>query len=115
MSEIAWAAGFFDGEGGTYFYRRSGLRLQVSQRKTNLLHRFREAVNLGRVSTSGHSGMWKFRVSNFDEVTNVLKLLWPWIGKDKREQAQEATTAAVRQTVLYGRRGALRRGAQPRR
>ena len=55
--ELAWAAGFWDGEGCTsFFMRRSGpkrrryraLLMQIYQSEQSTLERFRDAVGIGR-------------------------------------------------------------------
>lgn len=112
--KLAWAAGFFDGEGHigcTTAYRREyvkqdgdvtthtsdRLAMQISQVDRGGLERFLDAVGgLGSIEGPYDDGrehsqpisMW--RVSGVDRVERVVCLLWPWLGKVKRCQAEDA-------------------------
>ena len=100
QTEIAWAAGLFDGEGNTC--RRSGkgrhlLRLETAQAgdPPELLNRFREAVGGGKVGGPyGPYGTSKkpwFRHHAGDkEGREILNRLWPYLSRPKREQAEKA-------------------------
>jgi hypothetical protein len=87
--ELAWAAGFFDGEGSTYLgtvsHRKdwNRLTLGVSQVELVPLERFRAAVGLGRITCSGFP------------AKAVLKLLWLHLTDVKRAQAQRAMDAEI--------------------
>lgn len=103
-SELAWAAGFFDGEGhsrsdakkyGTY------IRLDIAQTKSpELLERFHAAVgerghicgpyNYG--ASKGHSEWWALRAHG-KEVVEIYELLQPFLGSVKRFQFETAIAA----------------------
>ena len=121
--ELAWCAGFFDGEGhiGTGIGRIKGkwtarpLRLNVSQTDRFVLDRFRDAVGIGRVSgpfdrskrRPNESAVFYYQVSRFAYVQAVVALLWTWLSPVKREQAR-AALLAMRARPTH--KGTCRRG-----
>lgn len=65
--------------------------LQIGQKDPESLERFRVAVQ-GQTRVYGpygKVGMYNVRINGTLEVTRVLGLLWPWLGRLKRQQAQE--------------------------
>ena len=102
--ELAWAGGFFDGEGSTYLEKhRTHVgyfvpRLYVPQSAeigvAAELTRLKSALGgLGRISgVRPGKGKWKpyrrWRVSTPVGVQLGLHLLWPFIGHVRRTQAQ---------------------------
>lgn len=104
--ELAWAAGFFDGEGSTGFrrqHKRAGqMRLSISQVDRRSLDRFRAAVGeigsvLGpyhkRYGANGVRSIYDFSTASFEKVQAIVALLWTWLGAAKREQAREVLLA----------------------
>lgn len=100
-TELAWAAGFFDGEGHVRACRSkgwTGLRLYISQAGDNgppdTLVRFAEAVGGSAIApkerTSSGRPMWVLRIQNVGRVAHVMGLLWPWLSLEKRRQYDEA-------------------------
>ena len=93
--ELAWAAGFFDGEGSTYV--DPALRVSVVQNDPYVLERFQRAVGgLGRVGGGkviygrAKKPMFTWRTSGWREAQAVIALLWQWLSPQKREQALKA-------------------------
>jgi len=90
--ELAWAAGFFDGEGCTAKKRASGTNsnqiiLSVSQKHREVLDRFMAAVGRGVVcGPYGPRRMHNLSVNGYDAVIAVMVLLWPHLGSEKRDQ-----------------------------
>lgn len=95
--ELAWAAGFFDGEGCTSVYSRSlqsrdywVVQLSVSQIHADTLERFRAAVGVGQMfgpySRTGND-IYTFKVSGYEKVQAIIAMLWPWLTTHKKEQA----------------------------
>lgn len=94
--ELAWAAGFFDGEGcittttqpaGTY------LQLRISQTDHRPLDRFSQVVGIGNVTgpydvKEGHQQTFYWSASGLQNTHQVLSLLWPYLSEPKREQTQ---------------------------
>jgi hypothetical protein len=99
-TELAWAAGFFDGEGyigcslrdnGTKRYRRADI--QITQKYPEVLYRFAKAVGVGNVGgpyISGTRTMYKYSIGNIDGINHVFNLLKPYLSIRKREQAEDA-------------------------
>lgn len=91
--ELAWAAGFFDGEGTTsgLIYMNPQSRhftLSVAQVELQPLERFRKAV--GGMGTI----YWRERIHcyaiNGADAKHALDLLWPYMSEPKRKQATQA-------------------------
>lgn len=93
--ELAWAAGFFDGEGSTHRRIDGSVILSIDQKGNIPLIRFKNAIgNKGGISY--HSGfrrdigetqaMYKLSVGNFQDVQFVMALLWKYLCPIKRQQ-----------------------------
>ena len=103
-SEIAWAAGFFDGEGSTSIHtdkrpHKGGrcIRLHINQVDRRPLDRWVAAVGIGRVtgpylapahrkSEANHPqyAVALFRIAAED----ALRIMWPYLSEPKKEQAE---------------------------
>lgn len=98
--ELAWAAGFFDGEGNTNTYDtritggRLAVQLKVAQIHRETLERFQRIVpGGGRVYgpyLRPANDQFQFKVSGFEGVQAIIAQLWPWLTPVKRDQATEA-------------------------
>lgn len=91
----SWAAGFFDGEGTTsnlktkrdkYIY----IRMSISQKNPELLEKFLSIVGMGTIYKSKTRNIYSWNCYKQEEVEKVLDLLWPYLGNQKRQQAQNA-------------------------
>ena len=124
-TELAWAAGFFDGEGSTNGLmggsrRHTGVRIRVVQAGwagVPLLERFQRAVGTGkiyaiRLRTEHHQATWAYELGRRHDVISVLGLLWPWLGLAKRYQALAVLDIAwrTRQRGRICKRGHLLEG-----
>ena len=102
--ELAWAAGFYDGEGGVHMNRaihksrhnKAGTHqyiypnMGVTQKDPRPLYRFIEAVGLGKVQRK-HSN-WEcheIKYTSWKDVATVLDLLWIYLSEPKKEQAEK--------------------------
>lgn len=91
--ELAWAAGFFDGEGTTHFHPNGLPQLSIGQVDREPLERFQRAVlGLGRIvgpykDTSKRKPITVYRVSNWRGAQAVIALLWKFLSTAKRQQA----------------------------
>lgn len=102
--ELAWAAGFYDGEGSSKrlysnYKTKSGIKqspgvyvvMTVSQSELNILKRFKKAVNnIGTINgpyqyERQRRPYWVWSVSCLG-ARNVFKLLKPYLGFTKRKQ-----------------------------
>jgi hypothetical protein len=105
--ELAWAAGFFDGEGTTGFYGTC-LKMSAPQKDPRPLERFHRAVlDLGRTyPRKGYKGstIYVWAVTDWRGVNACLGMLWQFLGEPKREQAVRALDKA--KTVKGGQRPA---------
>jgi hypothetical protein len=97
--ELAWAAGFFDGEGSTSLRQikggYSGLTLDIGQKDREVLDRFQAAVGgLGKVyfNPSRPASPYSFTTGRFETIQAILAMLWPFLGTLKRAQAFRALT-----------------------
>lgn len=101
--EVAWAAGFFDGEGNCCIstatkrgrtYKAFHFRITQSGVKCpDTLIRFREALgNIGVIAgpfrPRGLSKQphWHFRINNREEGFRAIEMLLPFVSSAKREQ-----------------------------
>ncbi len=113
--ELAWAAGFFDGEGCTDYrlkgqhigrrykkgVKRNGSRggsgitpsmiLTVSQSELSTLIRFVNAVGYGNIngpykSVEGCKDRYAVNEQKFEYLQMIIILLWKYLSKPKKEQ-----------------------------
>lgn len=93
ITEVAWAAGFFDGEGTTSVLKAkrdkySYIRMQVTQKNKETLDRFQTAVSgKGKIYKSNTRDIHSWNVYRKEDVLYCLKTLWPFLSSQKREQA----------------------------
>ncbi len=80
--ELAWAAGFFDGEGCVHVHRRDQIvQLQVGQTEETTLQRFAKAVGLGNVTgpydpkRRNSNVYWRWQVYGTKAEAVMAKLL----------------------------------------
>lgn len=104
--ELAWAAGFFDGEGsfsvtsGAKYAARNGkpavrlyLRLSVTQKYVPLLERLRGNFGVGAICRQNESESHPFCHSwqcNGRVAFYIASLLWPWLGEQKKSDFKRA-------------------------
>ena len=99
VSELAWAAGFFDGEGhvGCCIHRSKTqndfkrLTLTIAQVDRQVLDRFQQAVGVGTVNGPYEHGKNRTRYfiyqgSTTSHVLEIHKLLEPFLSTVKQEQ-----------------------------
>jgi hypothetical protein len=114
--ELAWAAGFFDGEGHVGFLQRTcDMQIGISQNTREVLARFQAAVGLGHVngpykSPWAKNPYYTFNLGGHRGVVQVMERLAPWLSLPKLEQYRN-----VRAKVEMGRaaRKATRRRRSP--
>lgn len=88
-TELAWAAGFFDGEGSTWCSKTLGLT--VSQVERSPLERFLLAME-GRGKITGpykNNPILRYAVYG-PNAQRCLMLLWPFLSEPKRRQGMTA-------------------------
>lgn len=118
--ELAWAAGFYDGEGTTckmklsYRPESQCIRLSVPQKGTGCLERFQKAVGgYGKIYERACT-ISLYAVQRLEHVDTVLNSLWPYLSEPKRVQATKAgfTPGRIRKAVQGRPKGSKDR--QPR-
>jgi hypothetical protein len=90
---LAWAAGFFDGEGWANRAGR-GVQSRINQSDSDgvpdVLLRFRRVVGCGRihgpVREEGRQDLYYWDATSRDDVEAVAKAIWPWLGDVKRAE-----------------------------
>jgi len=95
--ELAWAAGFFDGEG---WANRSGRGVQARINQAGLdgmpevLIKFQRIVDVGRVQgpdiTTGRQPLYRWQATSRADVAHVAEQIGPWLGRIKRRQFERA-------------------------
>lgn len=113
--ELAWAAGFFDGEGCTTNHKAytkthvakdgskstltsDSIKLQVPQVERCNLERFMWAIGgVGAIhgpyqpkNRPNASPIYRWSCTGVNDARSVLGSMWPWLGRVKREQAERA-------------------------
>lgn len=94
--EVAWAAGFFEGEGTITM---SGARLVCRLNNTDPepVYRFAQIVRFGEIygpyhyeQRDGHKRkpFWVWLAEEYDAL-EVIELLWPWLSGRRRGQAMD--------------------------
>lgn len=118
--DLAWAAGFYDGEGHTRYrllpldpLRQGNQQVQIgiviNQVSSNLevLERFRRAVGgVGAINgpyKKPHQPQHVYSTQSFQHVQHVICCLWPWLGSAKRNQALKALRVWHEQPRQYFR------------
>jgi len=104
--ELAWAAGFFDGEGCSSNRRHKehpsyvGVTVCIGQSNRKPLERFQKAVGgLGRIGgpyfkKHARKPVFRLSFSSFHESQAVIAMLWRWLCEEKRNQAIAVFKAA---------------------
>lgn len=105
--ELAWAAGFFDGEGTAHFSRGtrktkiggrttySSIHLSVTQTNLEELERFKAAVGVGYIcgpyqnKNPNSKPHWRYFAGAFQHYQHVMTVLWPFLCSRKRAQLKD--------------------------
>lgn len=123
--QLAWAAGFVDGEGSFMNHSHSPV-LSVPQSGSDAprqLQRFIDALVLGgkveihhRPQHSHHLQAYRVRITGFERVQAAAARLWPWLSEAKRAQAARVFAAYHEHWMPPGARrklnNAIKRDAQ---
>lgn len=99
--ELAWAAGFFDGEGTTCCIQRKGrkdgyrISMSIPQVHIGPLERFHKVVAGGRIClrnarSERAQACYVWQAQSYDECKKVRDLLEPYWTDIKKEQASKA-------------------------
>lgn len=110
VPELAWAAGFFEGEGcieccPTTQSKRHGYdsfctRLTLSQKGTetdppDVLVRFANLLKGGKIYKEKDRDMWRYVICKKWYVKAALKSMLPWLGERRSAKAHECIQAIM--------------------
>jgi hypothetical protein len=104
MSDLAWAAGLFEGEGCFFIdEHRNGHRyprLQLGMADADVVERFASLVGYGKIrlrerQREGWSTIYEWSVKDARGVMAVTLMLLPWLGVRRRAKAEEVLEIAV--------------------
>jgi hypothetical protein len=93
--ELAWAAGFFDGEGWTGLRGPTTVGMSVTQMELQPLVRFHNAVGVGTIYGRGTRGGWIWQAGNWADSQAAVAKLWRFMSEPKRAQAHAALREAI--------------------
>lgn len=106
--ELAWAAGFYEGEGSTGCYtkglNRKGLprhdqqlQLSVGQNNPEKLFKLRDIFGFGRIygpyKTKRLNPITFYRTNRPDEVMTIMCSIWSWLSQQRKDQFKRAVLA----------------------
>lgn len=106
-TELAWAAGFFDGEGSVFTrhtarhkggttgkdYPLTTVEMSMSQIRIEPIARFLKAVGVGKQAGPYQQKnvkgkpYWRWSTAGRPSAHRVLSILWPYLSLPKQEQA----------------------------
>lgn len=87
--ELAWAAGFFDGEGSSgYYHQNQRISACVVQKDRRPLDRFLAAVGFGKIYMPGANPnhCYRWQVTSTRGVKQLYDILKPFLSTPKIEQ-----------------------------
>src|SRR5712692_3138381 len=107
--ELAWAAGFFDGEGWANRVDR-GVQARINQADPDgvpeVLLKFQRIVGVGRIGgpavETSKVDIYHWIASSRPDVTRVAELIGPWLGPVKRVEFERALGLALASVVWPG-------------
>ncbi len=93
--ELAWAAGFFDGE-GCFTISKDYPHINIGQTDIEVLDRFRNAVGIGKVygpyaapfDKKNWRPQWYYGVTGKNQIEKIYELIGPYLSSIKKEQYQ---------------------------
>lgn len=97
-TDLAWAAGLFDGEGTTGFYKRV-MVVSINQVDRWVLDKFQKIVGLGKVygpykrPNPKHAPIYHWATGKIEHIKSVFYLLKPYLGPIKIKQFNYVITS----------------------
>lgn len=97
-TDVAWAAGLFEGEGCISIYAEDRPRLSMAMTDRDVMERFQSIVGgllngplPRRMSRNGTlcQALWEWRLSGIDDVTRCLDAFLPYLGARRRARAAD--------------------------
>lgn len=103
--ELAWAAGFLEGEGtfssSKVSRRQASSQIQIAawQVTREPLDRLVEAIGLGRVRGpyryADKRATYRYQVTDFEGCQAVIAMLWGWLSSRRRAQARALLVSRI--------------------
>jgi hypothetical protein len=93
--DLAWVAGFFDGEGYAGITKQKAYRhprVSVSQKRPEPLLKIKRIMGFGTINGPYLGGpnrdriSYRYQVSSFEHAQAFGALIWTWLGSAKRNQ-----------------------------
>lgn len=123
LTELAWAAGLFDGEGSTYLsyanthrYSNPIIKVSISQSYSpEVLIRFQAAVRVGKIYgpfKGKENPYWRYQAT-CNKAFRMLYLIWPYLSSVKRQQAKKAISLFGAKRAAH-RKKLIQLGTTPR-
>lgn len=113
-SEIAWAAGLYEGEGNAYYAPKTyNLRLSLSSTDLDVVERFQRVVGgVGKVhlearARANRKDIYRWRVNRWADAQAVAAMLFPFLCSRRQDQvltALAAKRARLRPVKKHGTR-----------
>ena len=101
-TEIAWAAGFFEGEGTIRDvkgiprndgHRQHYMYLQIVNTDLQMIERWKRIMGAGPIyhqkGPERNKPLYSVRIENGEKVKEAVKLLWPYLSDRRRERIEE--------------------------
>ena len=110
VPELAWAAGFFEGEGHirvdpqtakkTKGYNSIATQITLTQKGTatappDVLVKFADLFPGGKIYREKGRDLWRYTISKKWYVKAALKSMLPWLGQRRSEKAHECIRAIL--------------------
>lgn len=100
-TNIAWAAGLFEGEGSVYpvNQKRYGkeyhyVRMCLKMTDEDVVDRFHAIVKVGSVTfvpreKPHYKDAWLWQLNNREQCSDLIDKLWPYLGNRRRNRVME--------------------------
>ena len=103
--DLAWTAGFFDGEGNSGVTTQNYPRVCVGQTERTTLDRMVKVLGVGKVygpyakNRDGWSDMYMYIAQGWEQSQAVAAMLWPFLSEPKKAQFTRTLTSCTKTTV----------------
>jgi hypothetical protein len=93
-SDIAWAAGLFEGEGCFSLHDGRRCRAQLAMTDRDIVERFHAVMGFGTIRDKAstnprHRHQWMWAANSRAEFERTVTLFRPWLGERRLARAQE--------------------------
>ena len=91
--DLAWLAGFYDGEGSTTCSRKGQPRFDIAQNHIEVLEKAKSILGIGEIywiidKKGPRDGCYHYSIGSYAGVQYAIAMIWDWLGDIKREQAK---------------------------